>query len=240
MIHNHNQTPFLEHEGFDIRPGIATTIGIQQVSHLPKSVVSFPSDCRKLWGAEQCDWLMNGLVGLSCSLLGCACIFMQTLFFSLFAVLRFPWVKQNYSKCASGLLVLSTLGPNLFSLRLSHLLHPVPALRGGLHVYVRMRTGIQKWFGYFDVMSYCLSAEPATEHVHSPTFALLVYMFYQQGIARLLTYVTPLPGVYMMLHPVKFRWWWMGPIKAPNHSGLFSVSTGWGESPGWQLWEMHD
>lgn len=31
MIHNHNQTPFLEHEGFDIRPGIATTIGIQQV-----------------------------------------------------------------------------------------------------------------------------------------------------------------------------------------------------------------
>ncbi|XP_064028040.1 amiloride-sensitive sodium channel subunit delta isoform X2 [Pogoniulus pusillus] len=30
MIHNHNQTPFLEHEGFDIRPGIATTIGIQQ------------------------------------------------------------------------------------------------------------------------------------------------------------------------------------------------------------------
>uniref|UniRef100_A0A8C0FRP8 Uncharacterized protein n=1 Tax=Bubo bubo TaxID=30461 RepID=A0A8C0FRP8_BUBBB len=33
MIHNHNQTPFLEHEGFDIRPGIATTIGIQQVSH---------------------------------------------------------------------------------------------------------------------------------------------------------------------------------------------------------------
>uniref|UniRef100_A0A7M4FRN0 Sodium channel epithelial 1 subunit delta n=1 Tax=Crocodylus porosus TaxID=8502 RepID=A0A7M4FRN0_CROPO len=30
MIHNYNQTPFLEHEGFDIRPGIATTIGIQQ------------------------------------------------------------------------------------------------------------------------------------------------------------------------------------------------------------------
>ncbi|KAK4809666.1 hypothetical protein QYF61_002563 [Mycteria americana] len=30
MIHNHNQTPFLEHEGFDIRPGIATIIGIQQ------------------------------------------------------------------------------------------------------------------------------------------------------------------------------------------------------------------
>ncbi|XP_062449708.1 amiloride-sensitive sodium channel subunit delta [Rhea pennata] len=30
MIHNHNQTPFLEHEGFDIRPGIATTIGIRQ------------------------------------------------------------------------------------------------------------------------------------------------------------------------------------------------------------------
>ncbi|KGL75803.1 Amiloride-sensitive sodium channel subunit alpha, partial [Tinamus guttatus] len=30
MIHNHNQTPFLEHEGFDVRPGIATTIGIQQ------------------------------------------------------------------------------------------------------------------------------------------------------------------------------------------------------------------
>ncbi|NWZ43822.1 SCNNA protein, partial [Brachypodius atriceps] len=30
MIHNHNQTPFLEHEGFDIRPGIATTVGIQQ------------------------------------------------------------------------------------------------------------------------------------------------------------------------------------------------------------------
>ncbi|NWX56464.1 SCNNA protein, partial [Promerops cafer] len=30
MIHSHNQTPFLEHEGFDIRPGIATTIGIQQ------------------------------------------------------------------------------------------------------------------------------------------------------------------------------------------------------------------
>lgn len=35
MIHNHNQTPFLEHEGFDIRPGIATTIGIQQVWHCP-------------------------------------------------------------------------------------------------------------------------------------------------------------------------------------------------------------
>ncbi|NWI48106.1 SCNNA protein, partial [Picathartes gymnocephalus] len=30
MIHNHNQTPFLEHEGFDIRPAIATTIGIRQ------------------------------------------------------------------------------------------------------------------------------------------------------------------------------------------------------------------
>nr|XP_009481490.1 PREDICTED: amiloride-sensitive sodium channel subunit alpha-like [Pelecanus crispus] len=30
MIHNHNQTPFLEHEGFDIRPGIETTISIQQ------------------------------------------------------------------------------------------------------------------------------------------------------------------------------------------------------------------
>ncbi|XP_058711301.1 amiloride-sensitive sodium channel subunit delta isoform X2 [Poecile atricapillus] len=30
MIHSHNQTPFLEHEGFHIRPGIATTIGIQQ------------------------------------------------------------------------------------------------------------------------------------------------------------------------------------------------------------------
>ncbi|NXF27947.1 SCNNA protein, partial [Rhodinocichla rosea] len=30
MIHSHNQTPFLEHEGFHIRPGIATTIGIRQ------------------------------------------------------------------------------------------------------------------------------------------------------------------------------------------------------------------
>ncbi|NXD31466.1 SCNNA protein, partial [Spelaeornis formosus] len=30
MIHPHNQTPFLEHEGFDVRPGIATTIGIRQ------------------------------------------------------------------------------------------------------------------------------------------------------------------------------------------------------------------
>ncbi|XP_059722397.1 LOW QUALITY PROTEIN: amiloride-sensitive sodium channel subunit delta [Haemorhous mexicanus] len=30
MIHGHNQTPFLEHEGFHIRPGIATTIGIRQ------------------------------------------------------------------------------------------------------------------------------------------------------------------------------------------------------------------
>uniref|UniRef100_A0A8C3SWQ3 Sodium channel epithelial 1 subunit delta n=1 Tax=Chelydra serpentina TaxID=8475 RepID=A0A8C3SWQ3_CHESE len=30
MIHNHNQTPFLEHEWFDIRPGIATSIGIRQ------------------------------------------------------------------------------------------------------------------------------------------------------------------------------------------------------------------
>ncbi|NXK70362.1 SCNND protein, partial [Sylvietta virens] len=30
MIHNHNQSPFLEHEGFDIRPGIATTVGIRQ------------------------------------------------------------------------------------------------------------------------------------------------------------------------------------------------------------------
>nr|XP_014431009.1 LOW QUALITY PROTEIN: amiloride-sensitive sodium channel subunit delta [Pelodiscus sinensis] len=30
MIHNHNQTPFLEHEGFDIRPGIVTNIGIRQ------------------------------------------------------------------------------------------------------------------------------------------------------------------------------------------------------------------
>uniref|UniRef100_A0A8D2Q4Z6 Uncharacterized protein n=1 Tax=Varanus komodoensis TaxID=61221 RepID=A0A8D2Q4Z6_VARKO len=31
MIHKHNQTPFLEHEGFDIRPGIKSTIGIKQV-----------------------------------------------------------------------------------------------------------------------------------------------------------------------------------------------------------------
>nr|XP_028596662.1 amiloride-sensitive sodium channel subunit delta [Podarcis muralis] len=30
MIHSHNQTAFLEHEGFDIRPGIQTTIGITQ------------------------------------------------------------------------------------------------------------------------------------------------------------------------------------------------------------------
>ncbi|XP_053137537.1 amiloride-sensitive sodium channel subunit delta [Hemicordylus capensis] len=30
MIHNHNQTPFLEHEGFDIRPGVESTIGIKQ------------------------------------------------------------------------------------------------------------------------------------------------------------------------------------------------------------------
>ncbi|NXP65661.1 SCNNA protein, partial [Chloropsis cyanopogon] len=30
MIHSHNQTPFLEHEGFHIRPGIATTIAIRQ------------------------------------------------------------------------------------------------------------------------------------------------------------------------------------------------------------------
>ncbi|XP_060615090.2 amiloride-sensitive sodium channel subunit delta [Anolis sagrei] len=30
MIHNHNQTPFLEHEGFDIRPGIESIIGIKQ------------------------------------------------------------------------------------------------------------------------------------------------------------------------------------------------------------------
>ncbi|XP_015267147.1 PREDICTED: amiloride-sensitive sodium channel subunit delta, partial [Gekko japonicus] len=31
MIHKHNQSPFLEHEGFDIRPGIESTIGIKQV-----------------------------------------------------------------------------------------------------------------------------------------------------------------------------------------------------------------
>ncbi|KAK9392066.1 amiloride-sensitive sodium channel subunit delta [Crotalus adamanteus] len=30
MIHRHNQTPFLEHEGFAIRPGIESTIGIKQ------------------------------------------------------------------------------------------------------------------------------------------------------------------------------------------------------------------
>ncbi|XP_042334549.1 amiloride-sensitive sodium channel subunit delta [Sceloporus undulatus] len=30
MIHNHNQTPFLEHEGFDVRPGIESSIGIEQ------------------------------------------------------------------------------------------------------------------------------------------------------------------------------------------------------------------
>ncbi|XP_074831759.1 epithelial sodium channel subunit delta [Carettochelys insculpta] len=30
MIHNHNQTPFLEHEEFDIRPGVVTNIGIRQ------------------------------------------------------------------------------------------------------------------------------------------------------------------------------------------------------------------
>uniref|UniRef100_A0A670YUR5 Sodium channel epithelial 1 subunit delta n=1 Tax=Pseudonaja textilis TaxID=8673 RepID=A0A670YUR5_PSETE len=30
MIHRHNQTPFLEHEGFDIRPGTKSTIGIKQ------------------------------------------------------------------------------------------------------------------------------------------------------------------------------------------------------------------
>ncbi|XP_063173729.1 amiloride-sensitive sodium channel subunit delta [Candoia aspera] len=30
MIHRHNQTPFLEHEGFDIRPGVESTIGIKQ------------------------------------------------------------------------------------------------------------------------------------------------------------------------------------------------------------------
>lgn len=34
MIHSHNQTPFLEHEEFDIRPGIETTIGIKQVGLL--------------------------------------------------------------------------------------------------------------------------------------------------------------------------------------------------------------
>ncbi|XP_048374595.1 amiloride-sensitive sodium channel subunit delta [Sphaerodactylus townsendi] len=31
MIHKHNQTPFLEHEGFDIRPGVESTIGIKEV-----------------------------------------------------------------------------------------------------------------------------------------------------------------------------------------------------------------
>ncbi|XP_054857738.1 amiloride-sensitive sodium channel subunit delta [Eublepharis macularius] len=31
MIHNHNQSPFLEHEGFDIRPGIQSTVGMKQV-----------------------------------------------------------------------------------------------------------------------------------------------------------------------------------------------------------------
>ncbi|KAL8198409.1 UNVERIFIED_CONTAM: hypothetical protein K2H54_009647 [Gekko kuhli] len=31
MIHKHNQSPFLEHEGFDIRPGIESTIGMKQV-----------------------------------------------------------------------------------------------------------------------------------------------------------------------------------------------------------------
>uniref|UniRef100_A0A8C3UEX1 Uncharacterized protein n=1 Tax=Catharus ustulatus TaxID=91951 RepID=A0A8C3UEX1_CATUS len=31
LIHRHNQSPFLEHEGFDIRPGIATAIAIRQV-----------------------------------------------------------------------------------------------------------------------------------------------------------------------------------------------------------------
>ncbi|KAJ7306402.1 hypothetical protein JRQ81_009749 [Phrynocephalus forsythii] len=30
LIHNHNQPPFLEHEGFDIRPGVESTIGIRQ------------------------------------------------------------------------------------------------------------------------------------------------------------------------------------------------------------------
>ncbi|XP_032935794.1 amiloride-sensitive sodium channel subunit delta [Catharus ustulatus] len=30
LIHRHNQSPFLEHEGFDIRPGIATAIAIRQ------------------------------------------------------------------------------------------------------------------------------------------------------------------------------------------------------------------
>ncbi|XP_061456873.1 amiloride-sensitive sodium channel subunit delta [Rhineura floridana] len=30
MIHNHFQTPFLEHEGFDIQPGIKSSIGITQ------------------------------------------------------------------------------------------------------------------------------------------------------------------------------------------------------------------
>ncbi|XP_078235196.1 epithelial sodium channel subunit delta [Pogona vitticeps] len=30
MIHNHNQSPFLEHEGFDIQPGVESTIGIKQ------------------------------------------------------------------------------------------------------------------------------------------------------------------------------------------------------------------
>ncbi|XP_060115581.1 amiloride-sensitive sodium channel subunit delta [Heteronotia binoei] len=30
MIHKHNQSPFLEHEAFDVRPGIDSTIGINQ------------------------------------------------------------------------------------------------------------------------------------------------------------------------------------------------------------------
>lgn len=42
MIHGHDHTPFLEHQGFSIRPGTETTIGIREVgrpqpSHFPLS-----------------------------------------------------------------------------------------------------------------------------------------------------------------------------------------------------------
>lgn len=37
MIHGHDHTPFLEHQGFSIRPGTETTIGIREVGGLPRA-----------------------------------------------------------------------------------------------------------------------------------------------------------------------------------------------------------
>lgn len=50
LIHRHDQTPFLEHQGFSIRPGTETTIGIREVGRPSLQASNFCAQPQGPWG----------------------------------------------------------------------------------------------------------------------------------------------------------------------------------------------